>query len=223
VVSTFQTALVDTEYTALTTSLDTLQKLYETDAVTYMAVYLARYEDAHAVAALATERLAGTGIAVYTYDHPTLGQYYVSTLRFIYSVIGFIGLIVVSVIAFAMFNATTLSVLERTREMGTLRALGYKRSHVRGLYAREAALLAVLACAGGLALSTAGSMLVNWMNVRFHPPGAAGALQLMFTPTPALCLVLAVIMVAASVLTALLAVRARLRESVVGLLTAARA
>jgi putative ABC transport system permease protein len=187
-----------------------------------MAVYLDRYEDAHAVATLAAARLAGTGVAVYAYDHTTLGQYYVGTMRFIHSVVGFIGLIVVCVIGFAMFNATTLSVLERAREMGTLRALGYTRSHVRGLYAREAALLALLACAGGLALSTAGSSLVNWMNVRFHPPGAASALQLMFTPTPMLCFVLVVIMVAASVLTALLAVRARLRDSVVGLLTAAR-
>ncbi len=222
VVSTFRAALAEAEYTALVTSLTTLQQLYDTDGVTYAAAYLTDYHDAHAVAERAARKLEGTAIRVYPYDHDVLGAYYIGTLRFVRAVVGFIGVIVVSVVAFAMFNATTLSVLERTREMGTLRALGYTRGQLRALYVREATLVAALACAAGLVVTLVTAGLINMSNVRFSPPGAAGTLQLMMTPTPLMCLCLAAIMTLASAVAAVLATRSSLRDSVVNLIAANR-
>ncbi len=77
------------------------------------------------------------------------------------------GLTSISGIVAALGIANTLiaSVLERQRELGTLRALGFTRAQVRGLVVTEAGLLgfigSLLGVVGGLAMGYAAQQLIN--------------------------------------------------------------
>jgi len=71
-------------------------------------------------------------------------------------------------------NTSTLTVLERSREIGTFRALGYTRRDVTDLFVREMALLATLGLALGLLLAAAVSIAVAFANIRVTPPGVPG-------------------------------------------------
>ncbi|MBL8055616.1 MAG: ABC transporter permease [Anaerolineales bacterium] len=77
------------------------------------------------------------------------------------------GLTSISGIVAALGIANTLvaSVLERQRELGTLRALGFTRAQVRGLVVIEAGLLgligSLLGVLGGLAMGYAAQQLIN--------------------------------------------------------------
>lgn len=221
-VTIVRTAMAETENTTIVTSLATLQRLYETDAVTYMAVYLADRGQAGALAKDLETKAAARGLAVsvYPYDHDVVGAYYVGTMQFLLSVVFFIGMLVVLVVVLSVLNATTLSVLERTRELGTLRSLGFARHHVVGLYGREAALLAALAMVAGLCIGLVAAAVVNGADIRFSPPGIVGTVQLLLMPTWWLALVVGAVMLPMSVMAAWLAVRFRVRASVAELLTA---
>ena len=220
VVNVFHTPLAETDDGTVVASLQTLQSLYDTDAISYLSVYLKDARDAHRLRGVLEDavRAAKVPVRVYTFDDERVGPYYAGTMPFLSSLVGFIGLLVAAVVVLSILNAMTLSILERTRELGMLRALGFNRRQVLGLCLREAALLAALAVAAGLALALAVASLVNGANLRFSPPGVPGTIQFMLMPTPTLCAALAALILPLSVAAAWLAVRRKTRADIVSLL-----
>lgn len=72
-----------------------------------------------------------------------------------------ISLIALIVGGLAVANTVMMGVFERTREFGTLRALGARPSFVRSLVLTESLLLSLLGGLGGLLLGLAGIWVVN--------------------------------------------------------------
>ena len=64
----------------------------------------------------------------------------------------FLFLIVFVIVIMSIVNTMGMAVLERTREIGTLRALGLKRKGVRTLFAMEGALIGFFGSILGLIL-----------------------------------------------------------------------
>ena len=225
IVSMFHTASADADDQTIVAPLETLQRLYATDAVTYVAGWLHDAADAAAVAADLRARLVVRGIAasVYTYEDYDVNPYYVGSMQFIASLVTFIGVLVVAVVVLGVFNATTLTVFERTREIGTFRALGYRRRQVAGLFVREVLLLSVTSMAAGAALAYTIAFLVNAADIRFTPPGVPGSIQLLITPNATVCLVVALAMLPLSLLATWLVIRRRVRVGTADLLTATTA
>ncbi|MHB1133698.1 MAG: ABC transporter permease [Chloroflexota bacterium] len=88
----------------------------------------------------------------------------------------FLGIFAVLVGGLGMMNTMLMSVLERTREIGVLRALGWRRRRIIGLIVGEGI---VLALAGGLLGSALGVGLVVLTSLS---PAAASLLEGSFTP-----------------------------------------
>ncbi|MCB9731644.1 MAG: FtsX-like permease family protein [Deltaproteobacteria bacterium] len=225
VVALYDTPLATTADTALTTDVATLQSLLDTDAVTWLSVYLT---DADGVAAYASDlegrlRAQGLDVDVDTFDDPRVSPYYSGTMRFVGSLVRFVRLLVLVAVALSVANVTTLSVIERTRELGTLRALGFTRRAVTGLLTREAAALAAVSAALGLAFAFAVAGVVDALDLRFTPPGASTPQLLALTPSLGACAFAVAELVPLSVLAAWLAVRRTTQESVISLLGAVAA
>jgi putative ABC transport system permease protein len=69
--------------------------------------------------------------------------------------------VVVLIAALSVLTTMAKAVSERTREIGTLRSLGFLRRHVVGLFALEGAMLALAGTAVGAALALAITLVVN--------------------------------------------------------------
>ena len=71
--------------------------------------------------------------------------------------------ILIVLVAFSVLNTQLMSVMERTREFGTLLALGIRPGHLGGVVVRETFLMAVLGLALGVALGAllSGYFLLN--------------------------------------------------------------
>lgn len=220
-VSTFHWAEASGEDGTMYTSLATLQKLFDTDRVTYVALFLHHQGDAESVAAEVAKALGAAGVQVeaLTYDQEKLNPYYVGSMAFLNSMVGFITLLVVLVLVLTAAGAMTLAILERGREMGTWRALGFGRGHLTGLMVREAVLLALLGVLGGLALGLAGAAGINAADIRFKPPGVAGTIPLLIVPSVPASLLQAALTIPGVAFAAWLVVRAQLKRNVVDLLT----
>jgi putative ABC transport system permease protein len=222
VVGIYSTGQVDTDESALLTSLEVMQSLYDTDRVTHVAIYLRDAGEAGELAARLERTLAARGVEVsaYAYDDEALNPYYVGTRGFLLVMTGFLIAVVALVVVLSVLNSMTLTILERTREMGTLRSIGLTRRMVVGLYAREGLALTAISLAVGLALGLGVAAAVNAADIRFQPPGAPRTIQLLLTPDAATCAVLAAGMLLLCTAATWLATRRRARWTPVELNTA---
>lgn len=101
-----------------------------------------------------------------------------------------VTLVAVAVGGLTVFNTMLAATVERTRELGVLRAVGFSRASVFGLLACEAALLALVGCAVGLLLSLPLGPAAERMARPFLPLAPETALPPL-TPSAALiCLAL---------------------------------
>ncbi|GAA2459400.1 ABC transporter permease [Agromyces soli] len=107
--------------------------------------------------------------------------------------IGFSALIA----AIGMVNTLSLSVLQRTRELGLLRALGFEARQLRGMIVAEAAALTVAATLTGLVLG----FVYGWAGAQALLGGAQGQPVFVFPGIP--WAMIGILIVAAGLLTAI--------------------
>lgn len=207
---------------SMVTSLETLQQLLATDRVTYVGLYLRSAEDAQAVAKEVVAAMAKEGIAVdaLTYEDEESKPYYVGTMAFLGAVAGFITGLVILVLALTVLGAMTLTILERVKEIGTLRALGFTQRDITGLVVREAMLLSAVGLSAGLVVGLAASSAINAAGIRFAPPGVPGTIPLLLVPAASICAIQAALVVPGLCLAAWVVVRSQAKRNIVELLTA---
>jgi len=70
--------------------------------------------------------------------------------------LGLVGMIALAIAALGMFNTLTVSLLERTREVGLMKAMGMKSHEVRRLFLTESLAMGLAGGIGGLLLGLAG-------------------------------------------------------------------
>lgn len=220
-VATFHATEDLAEDGSMITSLATLRELFATDRTTYMGLFLHRSSDSAAVAADLTRALAAGGLRVEAlpYDNERSNPYYVGTMAFLGSLVGFITTLVWLVLVLTVLGAMTLTLLERTREIGTWRALGFTRGHMAALVVREAFLLSLLGLVAGLVFGLFAAALINASGVRFSPPGVGGSIPLLIHPAWSACAAHAALIVPGVCLSAWVVVRAQVKRNLVDLLT----
>lgn len=79
--------------------------------------------------------------------------------------------VVLAIVVLSIANAMSMAVVERTREIGTLRAIGVRRLGITTLFVSEALLLVVVGTAVGLLLTALTRYGVNAADIRYVPPG----------------------------------------------------
>ena len=84
---------------------------------------------------------------------------------------GFLSLAVTILVFFIILQVLTLAFLERTREIGTIRALGTTRGEVFRLFFVESLWLAVLGSLAGMLVGLALGLGFNGLGLQWRPPG----------------------------------------------------
>jgi len=75
--------------------------------------------------------------------------------------LAFISVLSVGITALWIFDSTAISVVQRVKEIGILKAVGFSSRDVLAIFLAEAALISLIGGAAGLALSLASSRLVS--------------------------------------------------------------
>ncbi|MFZ1323880.1 MAG: ABC transporter permease [Candidatus Saccharimonadales bacterium] len=101
---------------------------------------------------------------------------------FTFILIGF-GSIGMIVSILGMFNTLTISLLERTREIGLMMALGARNSDMRKLFIFEAVLISFFGAIIGISLAAIAGRMVNfWMNRFASGRGVTDNFEIFSTP-----------------------------------------
>lgn len=114
-------------------------------------------------------------------DFRTLNPFYVQTIRMFDTIFGFVFILIGGIVLFTVNNTMNTAVVERTVEIGTLRAIGLRRAGIRRLFVTEGALLGLCGAVLGLLLAIILSVAVNRLGMTWWPPGNVEPLPLTIT------------------------------------------
>ena len=104
-------------------------------------------------------------------DFKTLNPMYGQTAQFMNSMFGFIATLIAVIVLFTIGNTMSTAVVERTVEIGTLRAMGLRRSGLRFLFLCEGILLGLIGAAAGVLCALGIAYLINHSGLSWTPPG----------------------------------------------------
>lgn len=149
-------------------SLEMAQTLYDTGGVSSVRLLLKDRNDTDAVAAALSEHFSDR-------DWEVLPWYEVSDLynrtKTMFDIIfGLVFAIIITIVTMSVINTIGMAVIERTREIGTLRAIGLKRPGVVKLFGIESALLGLIGAVLGLVLTVGFSLVVEGIQPLWNPP-----------------------------------------------------
>ena len=216
----FNSGMTETNSAAIMMPLKLLQKLYDTDHATYYSLWLKdpSHLDRELTAVKSKLKDAGLSVDVYPWTDEAVAPFYTGTIQFLSVMTSFIKIVLASVIIFSIFNSATMTVIERSQEIGMMRSMGFTRRHVRQLFVAEMLLLTLLSVLGGGVVSFFGNIAVNMLKIHFNPPGVAAGLLLKIDPTVSTVAASTAVIFVLAVLTTLLAVRTVAKQNIAILL-----
>jgi putative ABC transport system permease protein len=104
-------------------------------------------------------------------DFEVLNPFYGQAVGMFAAIFGFMAVLIGAIVLFTIGNTMSMAVMERTAEIGTLRAMGLRRSGILRLFVGEGLLLGLIGAAAGVAAALGVAWLVNHSGLTWLPPG----------------------------------------------------
>jgi putative ABC transport system permease protein len=153
----FSLGVPEIDKRALYVDIATAQKLLVTDKASMLAVYLDSTDNTDA--ARADVQKLFPGYATQTWRDQAF--YYVAVRNLYNRIFGLLGAIMVVIVLFAVSNTMAMSVVERTREIGTLRALGTLPAQIVRVFTMEGALIGAAGAGIGVVVGIASALALS--------------------------------------------------------------
>lgn len=147
---------------------------------TAIEIQLARTADLPAARARIEQLLHGgfDGQPLDVVDFATLNPFYDQTNRMFSVIFGFVFVLISAIVLFVISNTMSTAIIERTVEIGTLRAMGMRRGGIQRLFVCEGALLGVAGASLGVLVALAIASIVNHSGLAWTPPARIDAVAL---------------------------------------------
>jgi len=140
-------------------------------AVTAVILQLHRTEDLPAARARLQQLFKDHGLQLEVRDFAELNPFYGQVVQMFSGIFLFISMVMGMIVLFAVVNTMTMNVMERTNEIGTIRAMGVRRSGIRLQFTLEGFFIGAIGAAIGAALAVMIAALVNGAALTWIPPG----------------------------------------------------
>jgi putative ABC transport system permease protein len=200
----FSSGVKELDARAVRIPLATAQQLLQTSRVEKVLVFLHRTEDTGSVRARLEQLFASNQWALETRSWSELASFYHQVVLLYNGIFGFLGLVIAGVVVFSVANTILMSVLERTREIGTLMAMGTTRGRVARMFLIEGLLTGIIGGAVAIAAGALAAFLINSAGITLPPPpGYSVGFPLHIRPQPQIFLTGFAIAVVTSTLSAI--------------------
>ncbi len=165
-VGTVATGSPEMDKRALTVSLLTAQELLNTSSVSTLSVYLYQTEQTDAMLPILQTRYPEQSVKTW---HELAFFYH--KVRDLYELIfGMMGMIILIVVLLSVANTMSMSVLERTREIGVMAAMGALPRQILGNLVMESALIGLMGVLVGVVLAGGLTAILPFAHVMMPPP-----------------------------------------------------
>jgi len=136
-------------------------------------IQLRRTEDLERARSRLDALFAQHKLPLEVHDFTELSAAYVQIRNFLTVMFGFLAVIMGMIVVFTIVNTMSMSVMERTNEIGTARAMGVRRSGIRRQFVIEGLMLGLIGATAGVILATVLSIWFNHAGIMYTPPGQA--------------------------------------------------
>jgi putative ABC transport system permease protein len=218
IVGIANTGFKDLDDRYLRITLPSAQRLLQSDRVTNLVVGLDKTENTDAVTAALIPRLRGLSQEMTMKKWIDLAAYYKQVRTLFSGIFLFLGIIVFFMVLMASVNTLLMAMMERTREIGTMLAMGTPRPWIVTLFMLEATITGILGAAVGLIGGNLIGIALNASGLHLPPPpGLSTEMAFRVLHVPALMIgssVMVVVSLAlASILPAVRASRLQIAEA----------
>ncbi|EJZ8387405.1 MULTISPECIES: ABC transporter permease [Enterobacteriaceae] len=214
----FASGIKDYDDVAMKLPLATAQRIMGTDGVSKVLILL-KDDDSAAFAAKLRQFIARHQLPLIVKEWKEVSLFYQQVEGLLSGIYFFIKLIVALIVIFMISNAMTMNIIERTREITTLRAIGLKPLRVTRLFFLEGIFVGITGAIGSLTLGLIIASVINLYGIEMPPsPGqTTGYTAFIKTNSPSLIWITLVLPIltatGASILPALRASRLNISDA----------
>jgi putative ABC transport system permease protein len=194
---------------------DFAQSLVDTKMAEKVVVLLDDSRKTEKMRTLLLAKLSNAGIASEIKTWNELSLFYAKVKEMFDMIFLFLFTIVLVIVVMSTVNTMSMAVLERTREIGTLRALGLKRRGVSLLFAMEGGMLGLFGSFIGIAVHGSVWAMIRALAPTYTPPGISTPVHLIVDFRPWTICMLLLFLVFLSLIAAIIPARRAAKQNVV--------
>jgi putative ABC transport system permease protein len=170
IVGIVNSGVAEMDARSLRITLVSAQRLLQSDRVTNLVVGLDATNNTDLAAAELAPRLRGLPQPLVLKKWIDLATYYKQVSTMFNGIFLFMGVIVFFMVLMSSVNSLLMSMFERTREIGTMLAMGTPRRWIVALFMLEATLLGVMGAVAGVLGGNLIGALLNASGLHMPPP-----------------------------------------------------
>ena len=141
--------------------------------VSKLVVFLKPRADERAAAERLERKLTAAGYPIAVRHWKELAVFYGQVKMLYIGIFGFVGAVLVVIVILSAAIVMTMAVTERTREIGTLRAIGTRPAGILKMFLAEGAVLALAGCLAGALVALVVRAILNASGIILPPPPGA--------------------------------------------------
>ncbi len=166
----YSTGVPEVDKRQLYVHIDSAQSLLYTDKVSTISIFLFDLASTELVRQQVTQLIAQSGLELQLTPWYDRAFYYQNVKNIYNRIFGMIGSVMALVVFVSLFNTMSMSVTERTREIGTLSALGSYPNEIISGFLREAGLLALIGSVLGAVSAGLLTIFLMFADIQMPPP-----------------------------------------------------
>ena len=170
VAGVFSTGMKEYDERAIKMPLAAAQRLLQSNKVEKLLVVLHNTSDTDAVERDLSRLFESRGEKYEMKTWSQLAGFYHQVVMLYNGIFGFLGAVISVIVVLSVANTIMMSAFERTREIGTMMAIGTERSQIWRIFLLEGLFVGVIGGLAGLAFGAGLSALINHVHLELPPP-----------------------------------------------------
>jgi putative ABC transport system permease protein len=143
------------------------------ETVSKLVVFLKPGANESRAASEISQALQAAGYPIVVRHWRELATFYEQVKLLYIGIFGFVGAVLVVIVILSAAIVMTMAVTERTREVGTLRAIGTRPARILRMFLVEGVVIALAGCAAGTLLALVVRSILNASGIILPPPPGA--------------------------------------------------
>jgi len=154
------------------------RSLYDTDGAQRIVVTVTNDKEVEIIKTRLLEKLSQQGYQVEAKSWSKMSLFYDKIKATFGAIFRVLTMIITIVILLTLLNTMQMAVMERTKEIGTMRAMGMTKKQIVFLFCSEGILLTISGCLLAIPVLLFISKLLELLNITFIPPVASVAVSI---------------------------------------------